>query len=82
MLHRNECPSVLFQNQEEKTKDVETVEAFEPLKEYRSRIMARHESTYLQALLQHTGGNISKAARIAHMHRKNFSLLLKKYGIS
>lgn len=60
---------------------VTVVDAFEPLKEYRKRIMARYESSYLYALLQHTGGNISQAARIARINRKNLSLLLKKYDI-
>jgi len=55
--------------------------SFEPLHEYRSRILARYESSYLRALLKHTRGNISQAARIACMNRKNLSLLLKKYGI-
>jgi DNA-binding NtrC family response regulator len=66
----------------EKTKKAKPAESFEPLKEYRSRIMAKYENSYLQSLIQHTGGNISQAARIAQMNRKNFSLLLKKYGIT
>lgn len=82
LLNRNESPSFEFPDQEKEEKNIAAVDSFEPLKEYRNRIMARYESSYLQTLLQHTSGNISKAARIAHMHRKNFSLLLKKYGIS
>ena len=56
--------------------------AFEPLREYRSKVLARYESSYLRALLKHSDGNISQAARIAQMNRKNLSLLLKKYGIT
>jgi len=68
------------QNNETKQEDQEA--SFEPLQEYRSKVLARYESSYLNALLKHTGGNISQAARIACMNRKNLSLLLKKYRIT
>lgn len=54
---------------------------FLPLAEVRRRVTEDCERAYLRNLLAHTQGNISAAARIAGMHRKNLGALLKKHGI-
>jgi len=53
----------------------------QPLKEFRTRIMLKHERNYLINLLKFTQNNISEAAKLACIHRKNLSNLIKKYGI-
>lgn len=54
---------------------------FLPLAEVRRQALDHCERAYLQNLIEHTNGNISAAARIAGMHRKNLSALLKKFGL-
>jgi DNA-binding NtrC family response regulator len=54
----------------------------DPLKEFRSKILLKHERCYLINLLKFTKSNISKAAKIAGINRKNFGNLLKKYDIN
>ncbi len=66
---------------EETVEPPATLNAFEPLKKYRERLLRQYERPYLVRLLEHTRGNLGNAARIAEMNRKNFSLLLKKYNI-
>ncbi len=51
------------------------------LAEARKKALTACDRTYLQNLLSHTKGNISAAARLAGIHRKSLSTLLKKYGI-
>jgi DNA-binding NtrC family response regulator len=47
----------------------------------RDEALDRSERSYFREILQRTGGNISRAAKLAHVDRKNLSLLLKKRGI-
>ncbi len=64
-----------------KREKIEIQSSFEPLKLYRKRMMRQYEGSYLLRLLEFTHGNISKAAKIAQVNRKNLGLLLKRYGI-
>jgi DNA-binding NtrC family response regulator len=56
-------------------------------KTIRTLAAVRHEAlehcerAYLQNLLSHTKGNLSAAARLAGIHRKSLSELLKRYGM-
>lgn len=50
-----------------------------PLTEIRNEAIAQCERTYLHGLMTMTQGNISAAAKLAGIHRKNLALLLKKY---
>lgn len=72
------------QSCEEKAEDIfftpETAPQLRPLAAVRKDAMAQCERSYLHTLLLHTRGNISAAARLAEMHRKNLAALLKKYG--
>ncbi len=52
-----------------------------PLAEVRQEALAQCERSYLQTLITHTRGNISAAARLAGIHRKNLAALLKKYAL-
>jgi DNA-binding NtrC family response regulator len=52
-----------------------------PLVEVRHEALASCDRTYLLNLLRHTKGNLSAAARLAGIDRKNLRALLKKYGI-
>ncbi|MDZ7268453.1 MAG: sigma-54 dependent transcriptional regulator [candidate division KSB1 bacterium] len=56
-------------------------EAVQPLMEVRREALAQCDITYLQKLMKLTEGNLSAAARLAKIHRKNLAHLLKKYGI-
>jgi DNA-binding NtrC family response regulator len=56
-------------------------ERIRTLAEVREAARARCERAYLRQLLAHTHGNISTAAKLADMHRKNLAALLKKYAI-
>jgi DNA-binding NtrC family response regulator len=51
------------------------------LKEYKTRVIAELERSYLLAVFTETGGNVSLAARRAGKERRAFGKLLKKYGI-
>lgn len=53
----------------------------EPLVEMRRNWQARIERPYLIELLEKAGGNVSAAARVAHLSRKSFYRLLKKFDI-
>ncbi len=48
-----------------------------PFKQEKERIVEHFERTYFTRLLARTDGNISKAARIAGIHRKTLEYLLK-----
>jgi len=52
------------------------------LSSVRDEALDRSERSYLRDLLKFTGGNISRAARLADVDRKNLSLLLRKRGIN
>jgi two-component system, NtrC family, response regulator GlrR len=49
------------------------------LSELRKSVLSQHEQQYLDKLLISTRGNVSAAARVAGIDRKNLGLLLKKY---
>ncbi|RME02037.1 MAG: sigma-54-dependent Fis family transcriptional regulator [Calditrichaeota bacterium] len=52
-----------------------------PLAEVRQAALRETERAYLQQLLRRTAGNLSAAARLARIDRKNLRNLLKKHGI-
>ncbi|MFZ2957850.1 MAG: sigma-54 dependent transcriptional regulator [Candidatus Ozemobacteraceae bacterium] len=52
-----------------------------PYREAKEVVLTGFERKFFAALLEKTQGNISKAARIAGMHRKNLYLKLKEHGL-
>ncbi len=52
-----------------------------PFKEAKNRIIEEFEQSYWASLLERTGGNVSKAARIAGVHRKSVEYILKKLDL-
>lgn len=50
-----------------------------PFAEAKARVIADFERRYVQALLQHTHGNLSEAARLAGKERSRFGRLVRKY---
>jgi len=48
----------------------------------KERAVTRWERAYIQMLLRETGGNISRAARVARMDRNHLRDLLRRYGIA
>jgi transcriptional regulator with PAS, ATPase and Fis domain len=53
-----------------------------PFKDAKERLIQAFERQYLIDLLDRHGGNVSKAARAAHMDRKSITRLMKKHGIT
>ena len=53
-----------------------------PFKEAKNRLIEEFEKAYWSSLLERTGGNVSKAARIAGVHRKSVEYILKKLDLS
>ncbi len=53
-----------------------------PFKEAKNRIIEEFEHSYWASLLERTGGNVSKAARIAGVHRKSVEYILKKLDLT
>ena len=53
-----------------------------PFKEAKNHLIESFEKAYWKQLLEHTGGNISKAARIAGVHRKSVEYILKKLDLT
>lgn len=56
-------------------------QSFRSLSEIRKELLARCDQNYLHNVLTFTRGNISAAARLAGIDRKNLRGLIKKYGI-
>ncbi|MDT5156892.1 MAG: hypothetical protein QOH51_1249 [Acidobacteriota bacterium] len=54
----------------------------ESLKVAKARVLNTFERTYLQEMLVHCGGNISRAARESQKDRRTFFELLKKHGLA
>ena len=52
-----------------------------PFNEAKARAIARFEQTYVTALLRHTQGNVSLAARLCGKERSRLGKLMKKYGL-
>ncbi|MRG94052.1 sigma 54-interacting transcriptional regulator [Polyangium spumosum] len=48
----------------------------------KERAVARWERGYIEALVRQSGGNLSRAARSAHMDRNHLRELLRRHGIS
>ena len=53
-----------------------------PFKEAKNRLIEEFEKSYWSTLLERTGGNVSKAARIAGVHRKSVEYILKKLDLT
>lgn len=53
-----------------------------PFKEAKNALIEEFEVAYWGKLLEKTGGNVSKAARIAGVHRKSVEYILKKLDLS
>jgi two-component system response regulator AtoC/two-component system nitrogen regulation response regulator NtrX len=53
-----------------------------PFKEAKNRLVESFEKRYWTRLLRKTDGNVSKAARIAGVHRKSVEYILKKLDLS
>jgi len=54
----------------------------QPFKVAKARAVARFERSYLDNLLEKTGGNVSLAARISRKDRSALNKLAKKHGLS
>jgi DNA-binding NtrC family response regulator len=53
-----------------------------PFKDVKSKLIEDFEIAYWRHLLERTNGNISKAARIAGVHRKSVEYILKKLDLT
>ena len=53
-----------------------------PFKDAKSRLVEEFEKEYWSRLLERTGGNVSKAARHAGVHRKSVEYILKKLDLT
>lgn len=53
----------------------------EPYKEAKERLVREFETRYFTRLLRATGGNVSRAARRAGIHRKSLEYLLKQLDV-
>ena len=53
-----------------------------PFKEAKNRLIEDFEVAYWSKLLERTSGNVSKAARIAGVHRKSVEYILKKLDLT
>ncbi len=53
-----------------------------PFKDAKNRLVEQFELEYWSRLLETTDGNVSKAARIAGVHRKSVEYILKKLDLS
>ena len=62
-------------------KEPEAPDFSRPFADLKADALERFEKRYLEALLVHTRGNLSKAARVARHERKSLWRLLRKYGI-
>ncbi len=53
-----------------------------PFKDAKNRLIEEFEVAYWSSLLERTSGNVSKAARIAGVHRKSVEYILKKLDLT
>jgi DNA-binding NtrC family response regulator len=53
-----------------------------PFKDAKNRMIEEFEQEYWKGLLERTGGNVSKAARVAGVHRKSVEYILKKLDLT
>jgi DNA-binding NtrC family response regulator len=54
----------------------------QPMKEAKEAVVGEFERVYLVEVLNHSGGNVSQAARLSGKHRRAFFELMRKHGIS
>ncbi|HXU83777.1 MAG TPA: helix-turn-helix domain-containing protein, partial [Polyangia bacterium] len=52
-----------------------------PLREGRDRALDAYERAYLQAALERTGGNVTRAAELAGVNRKFIQRAMKRLGL-
>jgi len=52
-----------------------------PLREGRDRFLDAYERAYLQAALERTGGNVTRAAELAGVNRKFIQRAMKRLGL-
>ncbi len=53
-----------------------------PFKDAKQRLVEEFEKAYWSDLLERTGGNVSKSARVAGVHRKSVEYILKKLDLT
>jgi transcriptional regulator with GAF, ATPase, and Fis domain len=58
-----------------------TVDLSAPLREGRDRALDAYERAYLQAALERTGGNVTRAAELAGVNRKFIQRAMKRLGL-
>jgi len=64
------------------TREAVVIDEFDPTLSFRDakeRAIGRWERWYVAALLRHTGGNLSEAARVAHSDRSHLRKLVRKH---
>jgi DNA-binding NtrC family response regulator len=54
------------------------VDAHLPYKDAKQRLMAQFDDEYVQALMRRNGGNVTQAAKAAHLSRKHVYALLRR----
>ena len=52
-----------------------------PLKEARDEMIERFEADYVQAALDKAGGNVTRAAEIAQVHRRFIHRAIQRYNL-
>jgi DNA-binding NtrC family response regulator len=52
-----------------------------PFKEARAAWMEQFETVYVTALLRKTGGNVTRAAELAGLHRRSLQRVLSSLGM-
>jgi DNA-binding NtrC family response regulator len=62
--------------------EVLVVDFEQPFKDEKDRLVSTFEARYFGRLLKRTEGNVSKAARIAGIHRKSLEYLLKQLDLA
>jgi DNA-binding NtrC family response regulator len=60
---------------------IPSVDSDLPFKDAKDQLIEAFEREYLLDLLDRHDGNVSRAARVAHMDRKSITRLMKKHGI-
>ena len=53
-----------------------------PFKTAKSQLVGQFEKEYLRALLERSGGNVSRAAREARIERAYLQRLIRKHGLN
>jgi DNA-binding NtrC family response regulator len=58
-----------------------TIDLDEPLLAGRERVAEAYEKAYVEAALQQTGGNVSRAAELGKVNRKFIQKAMKRFGL-